>query len=82
MELDEWDLRQATLTGQFDKMYRWFCKNRDLVHKQIYEAQVQGKNVTRWVYMVNFRRLDSQRHLCLNCKAFYSRQLFLKLKKL
>jgi hypothetical protein len=71
VEFDEWDLRQATLTGQFDKMYRWFCKNRDLAHKKIYEAQVQGNNVTRWVFIVNLKRLNTQIHLCSNCKEYF-----------
>jgi hypothetical protein len=77
---DLWDLRRGVLQGKRDQIIRWMTKGIQDAVEHIRELQHEGKNVTRWNFIINMKNFNLIQHGCLQCKELIPKiQQFCKL---
>ncbi|CAL8109311.1 unnamed protein product [Orchesella dallaii] len=62
-----WDLRKAHLSGESTRLHRFLDKTMDEAAMKVREAQSQGKNVTRFHFLLNLDGFNLVQHGCPRC---------------
>ncbi|ODM93185.1 SEC14-like protein 2 [Orchesella cincta] len=63
----QWDLRQAHLSGQGQRAQLFLDKVMDEAANQVRRAQHEGKNVTRFHFLLNLDGFNLVQHGCPRC---------------
>lgn len=54
--IGDWDLRRASVTGRIQRVLRYLDKAMDDATVKIREMQKDGKNVSRFLFFMTFRK--------------------------
>lgn len=54
-DIGEWDIRRAALAGKSGRLIRWVLKNYDMARIRMRELGSEGKNVTRYNLLFDFK---------------------------
>jgi len=63
-----WDVRKVLLSGNRDKLVRYFDQMCESTFIRIRNIQAQGGNVTQWVHIVDLVSYNLRQHACINCE--------------
>jgi len=67
--IGDWDLRRASVTGRIQRVLRYLDKAMDEATIKIREMQKEGKNVTKFFFIVNLDNFNLAQHTCAPCAA-------------
>jgi len=67
VDIYEWDLRRAILQGRNQRLLRYLYRLLEDITEQIFEAQENGQNVTRFVVLGNADGFNLVQHACSLC---------------
>jgi hypothetical protein len=71
IDLGDWDLRAAALSGKTERLMRWVFKNWDEARIKVRELGLAGKNVTRWLMIVDLKNINAITNVNLESFPFH-----------
>jgi len=63
----QWDMRQSHVTGRDKRMFRYMLRVMEKATNLVREAQQDGKNITRFDYVLNLDGFNMVQHGCPRC---------------
>ncbi|CAL8128842.1 unnamed protein product [Orchesella dallaii] len=70
-DVGEWDIRAVAVSGKLNKIIRYVEMGMEESLQAIIKLRAEGKNVTRFDFIMNMDQYNEIQHGCTQCMAFY-----------